>query len=175
MQDVVMILGLPLEGNAVTSNVQGDGWRDIVEALIGIRPPTPPEGVKDRKTLGVSSAWLRQHFNHCPQGVAREVVERHARAWLWHLFGGFLFPKGSGNTISWMVLPILGQQWENIAQYSWGSATLAWMYRSSMTHVGVLELTQIWVDVPICCRYGFGKGSLWAGHTVPSWRFVSCT
>ena len=31
MQDVVMILGLPLEGNAVTSIVQGDGWRDIVE------------------------------------------------------------------------------------------------------------------------------------------------
>jgi len=76
----VMILGLPLEGNAVTRIVQGDGWRDIVEALIGICPPTPPEGVKDRKTSGVSSAWLRQHFNHCPQGAAQEVVERHARA-----------------------------------------------------------------------------------------------
>ena len=29
MQDVTMILGLPLEGNAVTSIVQSDGWRDF--------------------------------------------------------------------------------------------------------------------------------------------------
>jgi hypothetical protein len=40
-----------------------------------------------------------------------------------------LFPDGSGNTISWMILPIIGQQWENIAQYNWGSAKLAWLYR----------------------------------------------
>ena len=101
----------------------------MIEQLIGVRPPEPPEGVKDRKTSGVSSAWLKQNFNHCPQGAPGELVERHAHVWLWHLFGGFLFPDGSSNTISWMVLPILGQQWENIAQYSWGSATLAWLYR----------------------------------------------
>ena len=129
LQDVAMILGLPLEGNAVTGMIQSDGWRDMVQAQVGIRPPEPPEGVKDRKTSGVSSAWLKENFNHCPQGAPQELVERHARVWVWHLFGGFLFPDGSGNTISWMVLPILGQQWENIAQYSWGSATLAWLYR----------------------------------------------
>ena len=93
MQDVAMILGLPLEGNAVTSIVQGDGWRDIVEALISIRPPTPPEGVKDRKTSGVSSAWLRQHFNHCPQGAAQEVVERHARAFFLYQTPSYLLLK----------------------------------------------------------------------------------
>ena len=71
MQDVAMILGLPLEGNAVTGIVNGDGWRDTVEAVIGICPPAPPEGVKDKKTSGVSSAWLKQHFNHCPQGAAQ--------------------------------------------------------------------------------------------------------
>ena len=50
MQDVAMILGLPLEGNAVIGMIQTDGWRDMVEAHIGIRPPKPPEGFKDRKT-----------------------------------------------------------------------------------------------------------------------------
>ena len=155
MQDVAMILGLPLEGNAVTGIVQGDGWRDMVEAHIGIRPPAPPDGVKDRKTSGVSSHWLKQHFNHCPPGAPEEVVQCHARAWLWHLFGGFLFLDGSGNTISWMVLPILGQQWENIAQYSWSSATLAWMYRqlcdacrsvgNDSNLGGCAYLLQIWI------------------------------
>ena len=129
LQDVAMILGLPLEGSAVTGMIQSDGWRDMVQAQVGIRPPEPPEGVKDRKTSGVSSAWLKENFNHCPQGAPQELVERHARVWVWHLFGGFLFPDGSGGTISWTVLPILGQQWENIALYSWGSATLAWLYR----------------------------------------------
>jgi len=71
MQDVAMILGLPLEGKAVTGIVNIDGSRDTIEAVIGIRPPAPPEGVKDRKTSGVSSAWLKQHFNHCPQGAAQ--------------------------------------------------------------------------------------------------------
>ena len=155
MQDVAMILGLPLEGNVVTGIVNGDGWRYTVEAVTGIRPPAPPEGVKDKKTSGVSSAWLKQHFNHCPPGAPEEVVQHHARAWLWHLFGGFLFPDGSGNTISWMVLPILGQQWENIAQYSWGSATLAWMYRqlcdacrrvgNDSNLGGCAYLLQIWI------------------------------
>ena len=107
LQDVAMILGLPLEGIAVTGIIQTDGWRDMVEALIGIRPPEPPEGVKDRKTSGVSLAWLRQNFNHCSQGAPQGVVERYARVWLWHLFGDFLFPDGSGNTISCMILPIL--------------------------------------------------------------------
>jgi len=155
LQDVAMILGLPLEGIAVTGIIQTDGWRDMVEALIGIRPPEPPEGVKDRKTSRVSSAWLRQNFNHCPQGTPQEAVERYARVWLWHVFGGFLFPDGSGNTISWMILPILGQQWENIAQYSWGSATLAWMYRqlcdacrriaNDSNLGGCAYLLQIWI------------------------------
>ena len=91
MQDVAMILGLPLEGNVVIGMIQTDGWRDMVEAHIGIRPPEPPEGVKDRKTSGVSSAWLKQNFNHCPQGAPQEAVERYARVWLWHLLGASCF------------------------------------------------------------------------------------
>ena len=106
-----MILGLPLEGNAVTGMIQSDGWRDMVQAQVGIHPPEPPEGVKDRKTSGVSSAWLKENFNHCPQGAPQELVERHARVWVWHLFGGFLFRDGSGQhyimdgtTYSWSAV-----------------------------------------------------------------------
>ena len=71
------------------------------------------------------------------------------------LFGGFLFPDGSGNTISWMILPILEQQWKNIAQYSWGSAALAWLYRqlcdacrrvaNDSNLGGCAYLLQIWI------------------------------
>ena len=54
-----------------------------------------------------------------------------------------------------MVLPILGQQWENIAQYSWGSAALGWLYRqlydacrragNDSNLGGCAYLLQIWI------------------------------
>ena len=101
----------------------------MVELIVGSRPPEPAQDAKDNKPSGFSSAWLAQNFTECPDDAAEHVVERYGRAWLWHLVGGYLFPDGSGNTVSWMYLPILGEQWENVGLYSWGSTTLAWLYR----------------------------------------------
>lgn len=129
LQDVAMILGLPVNGHAVCGAVQPEGWRDVVQGLLGIRPPEPGDDEKDKKPTGVSSAWLSSNFSTCPEDADDIVIERYARAWLWHLVGGYLFPDSSGSTITWMLLPILGQQWEHIASYSWASATLAWLYR----------------------------------------------
>ncbi|TVU13990.1 hypothetical protein EJB05_37431, partial [Eragrostis curvula] len=86
---------------------------------------------KDKKPSGVSSAWLTSHFNNLDDNADEGTVERFARDWLWHM------------------------QWENIATYSWGSATLAWLYRSlceactrtgaSPTLGGCAYLLQIWM------------------------------
>jgi hypothetical protein len=45
------------------------------------------------------------------------------------MIGCFLLSDASGNTVSWMVLPQLMEDWGQIALYSWGSVTLAWLYR----------------------------------------------
>ncbi|XP_072150989.1 protein MAIN-LIKE 2-like isoform X3 [Setaria viridis] len=108
MQDVAMLLGLPLDGQPVTGIIQNKNWRDMVEMHIGIRPSEPEGGDSSKKTSGVSSAWLREHFDVCPPGANDEVVQRYARVWLWHFVSTFLFPDAAGNTVSWMVLPILG-------------------------------------------------------------------
>uniref|UniRef100_K3Y399 Aminotransferase-like plant mobile domain-containing protein n=1 Tax=Setaria italica TaxID=4555 RepID=K3Y399_SETIT len=129
MQDVAMILSLPLDGQPVTGIIQNENLRDMVEMHIGIRPPEPEDGDNSKKTSGVSSTWLREHFNVCPPGANDEVVQRYARVWLWHFVSTFLLPDAAGNTVSWMVLPILGQHWDNIALYSWGLVALAWLYR----------------------------------------------
>jgi hypothetical protein len=42
----------------------------------------------------------------------------------------FLFSNGSGNTISWLVLPLLHLEWDVIGMYSWGSAALVWLYHA---------------------------------------------
>ncbi|TVU31710.1 hypothetical protein EJB05_23408, partial [Eragrostis curvula] len=95
LTDVAMILGLPIDGLAMIGMVQPQGWRDMVEAALGLRPPEVEEDVKDRKTTGVSSAWLAEHFSNLEDAEAPDwLVERYARAWLWHLIGGF--PTGVG-------------------------------------------------------------------------------
>jgi len=130
LQDVAMILGLPIDGSAVCGAVSPAGWRDSVGAAIGIRPPDVAADQKDKKPSGVHSGWLTGHFHTCPEDANDGVVQRYARAWLWHMVAGFLFSDGSGNTISWMVLPILRLEWDVIATFSWGSAVLAWLYRA---------------------------------------------
>jgi hypothetical protein len=47
-----------------------------------------------------------------------------------HTVAGFLFTDGSGNTISWLVLPLLLLEWDVIGTYSWGSDALAWLYHA---------------------------------------------
>jgi hypothetical protein len=129
LQDTAMILGLPLEGLPVSGIIHSAGWRDMVELHIGVRPPDVDERDASRKSSRVNRVWLRQHFTVCPQGAAEAVVERHAHVWQWHFVATFLVPDVAGNTVSWMVLPLLGQDWDNIRGYSWGSTVLAWLYR----------------------------------------------
>ncbi|XP_072146604.1 protein MAIN-LIKE 2-like [Setaria viridis] len=93
----------------------------MVELHIGIWPPELEEGDEEKKTSRVSSAWSREQFSICPQGADEEVVERHARVWLWHFVSDFLPTDAAGNTMSWMVLPLLGQNWDNIRGFGFGS------------------------------------------------------
>ena len=58
MQDVGYILGLRLDGSAMIGTIDTENWKDMVEQFIDHRPPDPKEGKKEKKTSGVSSAWL---------------------------------------------------------------------------------------------------------------------
>jgi hypothetical protein len=139
----------------VPGTIDTENWKDMVEEFTGYRPPDPDEGQKEKKTSGVSSHWLRARFEWCEDDADEQTVERYARVWLWHLIASFLLPDASGNTVSWMVIPQLREPWENIAQYSWGSATLAWLYRqlceacrraSPQANIGgCTYLLQLWI------------------------------
>ena len=113
-----MLFGLHVDGKAVCGPIQPQGWRDVAATVIRVRPPETARDGKDRRTIGVSSAWLSDHFRQCPADANEGVVERYAKAWLWHMLGAFLFPDGSGNTISWMMLPIIRMDWEKVGTYS---------------------------------------------------------
>uniref|UniRef100_K3ZMP9 Aminotransferase-like plant mobile domain-containing protein n=1 Tax=Setaria italica TaxID=4555 RepID=K3ZMP9_SETIT len=116
LEDIAMVFGLRVDGRVMTRSIEPVGWRDRVHLLLGVRPEDPPENVKDSKTT-------------------EGVLARYAHAWLWHMVSGFTISWmwlpiiHQDFTISWMWLPRIGQDWDNIGTYSWGIATIAWLYR----------------------------------------------
>jgi hypothetical protein len=63
LQDITMILGLPINDTSVCGTVSPGGWRDSVRAAIDLRPPDVPTDQKDKKTTSVHFGWLTTHFD----------------------------------------------------------------------------------------------------------------
>jgi hypothetical protein len=82
LQDITLILGLPIDGTPVSGMVSLGGWRDSVGAAIGLRPPDVPANWKDKKKMGVHSGWLIAHFDTCPEDAEDAIVQRYARSCL---------------------------------------------------------------------------------------------
>ena len=57
------------------------------------------------------------------------AFKRHARAYILYLFGCILFPDKSGDSVQLIYLPLLGDL-ERVDEYSWGSATFAYLYHN---------------------------------------------
>ncbi|KAK1650572.1 hypothetical protein QYE76_068377 [Lolium multiflorum] len=136
LQDVSMILGLPIQGEPLCMNTASDGWRTQIEDLIGMAPP-PPGDPKDRTPAGAPFAWIRTHFGECPQGAERDTLRTYTRVYLWYTISRTLFADSGGKLAHWCwlkALTVLEHRW------SWGTAALAYLYRQVM----------------ICCMTGSG-------------------
>jgi hypothetical protein len=77
-----MILGLPIDDTLVCGPVSPGGWRDSVEAAIGLRSPDVPTDQKDKNSSGIHSGWLTAHFDTCPEGAEDGVIQRYAQSCL---------------------------------------------------------------------------------------------
>ena len=108
---------------------------------------------------------MAEHFGTPLAADAQEeLVARFARAWLWQLVAGFLFPNSSGYTISWMWLEIIGQDWDNIGTFNWRNATLLdGCTVKCVMLVGGVEIMQTLAVVLIYCSCGCGSAFLLAG------------
>ncbi|KAE8792179.1 hypothetical protein D1007_33337 [Hordeum vulgare] len=127
LKHIGMITGPPIQGRALTGKVRSDGWRQRVAALVCVEPePWTNEARKDPRPSGVLFSWIQRYFRKCPRDASPLVVERFARAYLWNLLTQVVFPDGTGDTASWMFL---GPLRDSDVKWSWGSATLAFLYR----------------------------------------------
>ncbi|XP_051215471.2 protein MAIN-LIKE 1-like [Lolium perenne] len=128
LQDVSMILGLPIQGEPLCMNTASDGWRQQMEALIGMAPPAPANP-KERAPAGASFSWIRTNFGECPEGANKDTRRTYTRVYLWYMISRTLFPDSGGKLAHWCwlkALTVLEHRW------SWGTAALAYLYRQVM-------------------------------------------
>ncbi|XP_047044170.1 protein MAIN-LIKE 1-like, partial [Lolium rigidum] len=128
LQDVSMILGLPIQGDPLCMNTASDGWRQQIENLIGMAPP-PPEDPKERTPAGASFSWIRTNFGECPEGANEDTIRTYTCVYLWYMLSRTLFVDNGGKLAHWCwlkALTVLEHRW------SWGTATLAYLYRQVM-------------------------------------------
>uniref|UniRef100_A0A453E645 Aminotransferase-like plant mobile domain-containing protein n=1 Tax=Aegilops tauschii subsp. strangulata TaxID=200361 RepID=A0A453E645_AEGTS len=58
LEDMAMISGLPINGQAITGRVSAVNWRERTGNLIGVEPDLPLPGKAD--TSKVRHSWLKQ-------------------------------------------------------------------------------------------------------------------
>jgi hypothetical protein len=66
LENVAMILGLPIRGQTVTDLYDPVGWHRRVADFLGRNPLDRPECGNDREAR-VHISWLHQEFQHCPR------------------------------------------------------------------------------------------------------------
>ncbi|KAI5006248.1 hypothetical protein ZWY2020_033491, partial [Hordeum vulgare] len=81
LEDMAMISGLPLNGDAVTGHVSAFNCRQPVGLLIGVEPPPPLPGKPDASK--VKHSWLKEvRGGPCPADADDIVVQQYAWAYL---------------------------------------------------------------------------------------------
>nr|XP_051208128.1 serine/threonine-protein phosphatase 7 long form homolog [Lolium perenne] len=136
LQDVSMLLGLPLAGEPIGPLEEPVGWMHTMDArFVGVREGVGPISFEAH---GPRQAWLHEfqieQFGYPDVAMTAAQITRSLEAYLMWLLGKTMFTDNHGNTISARYIPIAqgiaeATEAEHIIQRSWGSAVLAATYR----------------------------------------------
>ena len=126
LQDVEIMLGLRVDGLAVTRSERNDNRAsrlDMIESLLGVRPA---DNQVDTNCLTVRLDWMLHTFGELPPNPSEERLLYQSRAAMLLLLGAHVFSDKSSDQIPLWPLPFL-EDFDTCAEYSWGSALLAWL------------------------------------------------
>lgn len=125
LQDVAVLLGLRVDGNALCGRTDLD-WSAVVTNLLG--RDVDPTTFRKKSKVAIKMSWLRNNFSTCPENADDNTVQQYARAYLLMLVGSVLFTDHSGDCISAIYLPLF-EDFNEAGRYSWASGVLAFLYR----------------------------------------------
>nr|XP_051212425.1 uncharacterized protein LOC127330136 [Lolium perenne] len=84
-------------------------------------------GTKEGAPAGAPFAWIRTNFGlPPPEGANEDTIKTYTRVYLWYMISRTLFADSGGKLAHWCwlkALTVLERRW------SWGTATLAYLYR----------------------------------------------
>ncbi|KAL5184175.1 Serine/threonine-protein phosphatase 7 long form [Glycine soja] len=147
LQDVSVLLGLPMDGNPLIGSTNIDGI-DMREQYLGVRPNA--NALTDGNTLKLS--WLASQFANIQDYMDdEEHLKMFARAWILRFIGGVLLVDKSSKRVPMRYLQFL-VAFEECNTYVWGAATLSYLYREMCNATdynvqsigGYLLLIQLW-------------------------------
>ncbi|XP_016185377.1 serine/threonine-protein phosphatase 7 long form homolog [Arachis ipaensis] len=115
LEDVSYILGLPINGEAVTGR-SDSSHQFLVDNCIACfgREPGPQDHVLGK----VNIAWVRQCRDTEPCDT-QEFVERYVRVHIFCLLGTVVFLDKSTTSLNSKFLPLL-RDFHRVSSYSWG-------------------------------------------------------
>lgn len=117
-----MLLGLRIEGKVVNGQVNQDNA--ICVQILGA------DLIDDTaKGQGVNLRYRKKYYSNMVLTVDATEEEKimKIRCYIMILFGKFLFPKTTGNTVNMMYLSLL-RNLNKTRTYSWGSTVLSHLY-----------------------------------------------
>ena len=121
LQDVAIILGLRIDGPAVTGTCMLD-VAELCGELLGVTPPADA-----LRGLTISIRWLCEQLSTPGPDADEVALERSARGFILAPMGSFLFPDKKGVHVHLCFLPLL-RDLTQTSTYSWGGAVLAHTY-----------------------------------------------
>lgn len=151
-----MLLGLSIEGKVISGRVNQDNT--ICEELLGA--PLFEDTIRDQ---GITLKY--QHYSNIilSEDVTNYEKPIKTRCYIMLLFGNFLFPETTGNTINILYLPLL-RNINKIGTYSWGSYVFPPLYSF------LCKLLDHFILAFFCSKHGVARE---CGHLPPSTRTYS--
>uniref|UniRef100_A0A7N2N748 Aminotransferase-like plant mobile domain-containing protein n=1 Tax=Quercus lobata TaxID=97700 RepID=A0A7N2N748_QUELO len=127
LQDVEVLLGLPVDGDAISGSTQKT-WVNVCRDFLGFQLVTQNNHKQLDGQRILINRLLEEVANPLPPDAEEDQLHKYARCYILALLGDTIFMDKSGDRVHLMWV----QQLENLhnpRRYSWGSACLAWLYR----------------------------------------------
>ncbi|KAK9997026.1 hypothetical protein SO802_021712 [Lithocarpus litseifolius] len=126
LQDVEVLLGLPVDGEAITGSTEKI-WVTVCQEFLGFQPVNNERKQLDGQRILIKRL-LEQVADALPPNADEDQVHKYARCYILALLGDTIFVDKSGDRVHLMWVQQL-EDLRNPRRYSWGSACLAWLYR----------------------------------------------
>ena len=126
LQDVEVIMGLPVEGEAMVGSSKRT-WTDVCAEMLEIQISNDPQTMLRGQRILIA-AFVERIRQPLPPDANEIQVHQYTRCYILALLGDMVFLDKSGDRVHLMWLEFM-RNLHNPHKYSWGSAALSWLYR----------------------------------------------